>query len=226
MSVYASSAPRQLPFHPTVFTDLEQSFEAPVIELYGMTETAFRAIACNPLPPRPRKVGSVGVPVGLDVAIMDEGGAFVPSGQTGQIVVRGASITPGYYGDTWQRQPLLRAIGSRQAIMVFSMTMATCLSYGSQAGDHQSRWREIRATGNREVLLEHPAVAEAVTFAVPHRRSARTSQRQSSCGPTRRRRRGIFVSSLSGESPTSKSRAKSLFVDEDPKRSVGQSTAH
>ena len=41
-----------------------------MIEFYGMTETASAPIACNPLPPRQRKPGSVGFPVGLDVAIM------------------------------------------------------------------------------------------------------------------------------------------------------------
>ena len=60
-----------------------------------MTETASAPIACNPLPPRQRKPGSVGVPVGLDVAIMDEGGALLPGGQTGQVVVRGASVMSG-----------------------------------------------------------------------------------------------------------------------------------
>ena len=87
------------PLPPRVFAELERTFETPVIEFYGMTETASSPIACNPLPPRQRKAGSVGVPVGLDVAIMDEGGALLPDGQTGQVVVRGASVMAGYDGD-------------------------------------------------------------------------------------------------------------------------------
>src|SRR5262249_14245084 len=64
------------PLPPRVFKELEQTFATPVIELYGMTESASAAIACNPLPPRRRKVGSVGLPVGLDVAIIDAGETF------------------------------------------------------------------------------------------------------------------------------------------------------
>ena len=110
--IRSSSAP--LP--PRIFAELEQTFETSVIEFYGMTETASSPIACNPLPPRQRKAGSVGMPVGLDVAIMDEGGALLPGGQTGQVVVRGASVMSGYDGDPMATRPRLQAIGSRQGI--------------------------------------------------------------------------------------------------------------
>ncbi len=93
--IRSSSAP--LP--PNILAQMEQTFETAVIEGYGMTETASAHIACNPLPPGQRKLGSVGVPADLDVAIMDEGGALLPHGQTGQIIVRGASVTGGYDGD-------------------------------------------------------------------------------------------------------------------------------
>ncbi len=93
--VRSSSAP--LP--PRIFAELEQTLETPVIEWYGMGEVAASPIACNPLPPRQRKPGSVGVPVGLDVAIMDEAEALLPDGQTGQVVVRGPSVMVGYDGN-------------------------------------------------------------------------------------------------------------------------------
>ena len=67
------------PLPPRIFAELEQTFETSVIECYGMTETASSPIACNPLPPRQRKAGSVGIPVALDVAIMDEEGACCPA---------------------------------------------------------------------------------------------------------------------------------------------------
>jgi acyl-CoA synthetase (AMP-forming)/AMP-acid ligase II len=84
---------------PHVFAELEQTFATSVLEFCGITETAASPVACNPLPPRPRKVGSIGVPVELDVAIMDERGGLLPRGQTGQVVVRGASVTAGYDGN-------------------------------------------------------------------------------------------------------------------------------
>ena len=70
-----------------------------MIEWYGMTESTSSPIACNPQPPRQRKPGSVGLPVQLDVAIMDETGALLPAGQTGEVVIRGASVMAGYDGD-------------------------------------------------------------------------------------------------------------------------------
>lgn len=87
------------PLPPHVIAELEKTFATCVIEFCGITESAASPVACNPLPPRLRKVGSIGVPVELDVAIMDEGEGLLPSGQTGQVVVRGASLMSGYDAD-------------------------------------------------------------------------------------------------------------------------------
>src|SRR5208337_4771996 len=76
------------PLPPRVLAELERTFGTAVIEFYGMTETASAPIACNPLPPRRRKPGSVGITVGLEVAIIDESGVAVPRGQTGEVAVR------------------------------------------------------------------------------------------------------------------------------------------
>ena len=87
------------PLPPRLFAELERTFETPVIEFYGMTESTSSPIACNPLPPGRRKAGSVGIAVDLDVAIMDEDGVLLPGGQRGQIAIRGASVMPGYHGN-------------------------------------------------------------------------------------------------------------------------------
>jgi acyl-CoA synthetase (AMP-forming)/AMP-acid ligase II len=156
------------PLPPRIFTELERTFATPVIELYGMTESASAAIACNPLPPRQRKVGSVGLPAALDVAIMNEGGNFLPRGQTGEVVIRGASVMSGYDSD-----PMT--------------TKAAFAGDWFKTGDHGyfdddgylflvGRKQDIINRGGEkfaprevdEMLMEHPAVAEAVTFAVPH----------------------------------------------------------
>src|SRR5207245_4105208 len=80
---------------PRVLTDLERVFKAPVLKGYGMTETAGQ-ITCDPLPPRQRKPGAVGVAIGPEVAILDEAGAVLPVGANGEIVARGATVTQGY----------------------------------------------------------------------------------------------------------------------------------
>ena len=163
---FIRSASAALP--PRIFAELERVFEAPVIESYGMTETASSFIACNPLPPRQRKPGSVGIPVGLDVAIMDEGGTFLSARQQGEIVVRGASIMAGYDGD-----PLATEAGfASDWLKTGDLGFFDDDGYLFLAG----RVREMINRGGEkiapqevdEVLMQHPAVAEAATFAVPH----------------------------------------------------------
>ena len=156
------------PLPPTVFAELEQTFGTPVIELYGMTETGSSAIACNPLPPRRRKVGSVGVPVGLDVAIMDEGGRLLPGGKMGEIVVRGASVMSGYDGDPMANQAAFARDWFKTGDHGFFDDDGYLVLVGRKQeiinrGGEKFAPREVD-----EVLLEHPAVAEAATFAVPH----------------------------------------------------------
>lgn len=56
---------------------IEAVFGVPVVQGYGMTEAG--SIAQNPLPPVPRKPGSVGLSVGPDIAIVDSSGAFAES---------------------------------------------------------------------------------------------------------------------------------------------------
>ncbi len=163
---FIRSASASLP--PRVFTELEQTFETPVIETYGMTETASSYIACNPLPPCVRKRGSVGVPAGLDVGIMDERGALLPRGQTGEVIVRGPSVMAGYDGD----QNATEAAFAGDWLKTGDLGFFDDDGYLFLVG----RLREIINRGGEkiapqevdDVLLEHPAVAEAVTFAMPH----------------------------------------------------------
>ena len=80
---------------PQVMAELEATFGCPVIESYGMTEAAHQ-MASNPLPPKPRKAGSVGPAAGPEMAIMATDGGVLASGETGEIVIRGPNVTAGY----------------------------------------------------------------------------------------------------------------------------------
>ena len=73
---------------------IEQLFGVPVIEAYSTTETG--RISGNPLPPRMRKRGTVGLPVLQEVAIMSTNGRFLPPAERGEVVVRGDQIFDGY----------------------------------------------------------------------------------------------------------------------------------
>jgi acyl-CoA synthetase (AMP-forming)/AMP-acid ligase II/acyl carrier protein len=154
---------------PRVLAELEKAFGAPVIESYGMTEAAHQ-MASNPLPPRPRKLGSVGPAAGPEIAVMDKAGRLLSSGQSGEIVIRGDNVTPGYEGN-----PQTNA----------SVFTNDWFRTGDQGWlDHEGylfitdRTKEIINRGGEkisprevdEALLNHPAVAQAVAFAVPHAR--------------------------------------------------------
>jgi acyl-CoA synthetase (AMP-forming)/AMP-acid ligase II len=80
---------------PQVMAAVEEIFGAPVIEAYGMTEAAHQ-MASNPLPPRARKPGSVGLAAGPEVAVMDQAGTLLKPGEIGEVVIRGRNVTAGY----------------------------------------------------------------------------------------------------------------------------------
>ena len=155
------------PLPPAVMEGLERAFGVPLIEAYGMTEAAHQ-MACSPLPPGERKPGSVGTGTGVDVAIMDEGGALLGPGERGEVVIRGASVTAGY-----ERNPEANA-------SAFTGGWFRTGDQGYRDGDGYlfltGRLKEIINRGGEkvspreidEVLLEHPAIAQAVAFATPH----------------------------------------------------------
>lgn len=152
---------------PTVMADLENAFGIPVIESYGMSEAAHQ-MASNPLPPAKRKPGSVGRPAGPEMAIMDEQGSLLCSNETGEIVIRGSNVTAGYIGNPnanaaaytngWFRTGDLGRIDDEGYFYITGRKKEMI----NRGGENISP-REID-----EILLQHPSVAQAVAFAVPH----------------------------------------------------------
>jgi acyl-CoA synthetase (AMP-forming)/AMP-acid ligase II len=153
---------------PQVLVELERVFHAPVIEAYGMTECP--SIACNPLPPRPHKIGSVGMATGPEVAIMDERGTILPAGETGEIVVRGTSVMQGYDNDALANQHAFthgwfrtgdEGLVDRAGYVFITGRIKEMINRGGE---------KIAPQEVDDVLMDHPAVAQAVTFAVPDAR--------------------------------------------------------
>jgi acyl-CoA synthetase (AMP-forming)/AMP-acid ligase II len=150
-----------------LFNELEATFGVPVLEAYGMTEAAHQ-MASNPLPPAARRSGSVGRATGIEISIIDELGRHLPPGGVGEVVIKGLSVTRGYEGDPatnasafsdgWFRtgdQGMLDEAGY--------LTLVGRLKEMINRGGEKISPREID-----DVLLAHPAVAEAVSFGVPH----------------------------------------------------------
>jgi acyl-CoA synthetase (AMP-forming)/AMP-acid ligase II len=152
---------------PQVMRDLEAAFGAPVLEAYGMTEAAHQ-MASNPLPPAARLPGSVGPGTNVKISIMDDKGRHLAAGERGEVVIQGPNVIRGYennpeanatsFTDGWFRtgdQGFLDDKGY--------LTLVGRLKELINRGGEKISPREID-----EVLLAHPAIAEAVCFGVPH----------------------------------------------------------
>jgi oxalate---CoA ligase len=150
-----------------VIQELEQTFGAPLIEAYGMTEAAHQ-MTSNPLPPGARKPGSVGLAAGPEVAIMSETGEPLGRNVPGEIVIRGANVTLGYesnpkanadsFTNGWFRTGDLGVLDDDGYLSIEGRIKEIIIRGGEKISP-----REID-----EILMEHPAVAQAVTFAIPH----------------------------------------------------------
>ena len=155
------------PLPPSVMEQMEQTFRSPVIESYGMTE-ATHQIASNPLPPRVRKPGSVGLAAGTEIAVMDDRGNLLPALRVGEVVIRGPNVSLGYennpeanaraFANGWFRtgdQGLLDEDG----YLRLTGRLKELINRGGE---------KISPIEVDVVLLNHPAIAQAVTFAIPH----------------------------------------------------------
>ena len=150
-----------------VMAELESVFGCPVLESYGMTEASHQMTG-NPLPPRPRKPGTVGVAAGPEVTLMDEDGRLWPPRGIGEVVIRGANVTAGYVNN-----PAANAAGFRDGwFRTGDQGSFDADGYLTITG----RLKELINRGGEKVsplevdavLLAHPAIAQAVTFALPH----------------------------------------------------------
>ena len=80
---------------PAIFEQLNDIFQTPVIEAYGMTE-ATHQMTSNPLPPAIQKPGLVGMPAGPEICIMNDKNEKLSQGEIGEICIKGDNVTNGY----------------------------------------------------------------------------------------------------------------------------------
>ncbi len=153
---------------PELHARCEAGYGVPMLEAYGMTEGSHQ-IASNPLPPRERKVGSVGLPShGVEIRVVDRDGDDV---ELGEVAIRGPGVTPGYvanpaanaesfFGDGWFRTGDRGRI-DRDGYLTLDGRIKELIIRG---GDNISPF-EVEAA-----LKAHPRVADAVAFAIPDER--------------------------------------------------------
>ena len=152
---------------PQVMEQMEKVFGVPVIEAYGMTEASHQ-MASNPLPPATHLAGSVGIAAGPEIAIMDEAGKLLAPGELGEVVIRGRNVTAGY-----ENNPEANA-------KAFTNGWFRTGDQGTLDQDGYlrltGRLKELINRGGEKispieidvVLMDHPAVQQCLTFAMPH----------------------------------------------------------
>ncbi|MQA67498.1 MAG: AMP-binding protein, partial [Alphaproteobacteria bacterium] len=145
---------------------LEGFMHTPVIAGYSTTETS--CICANPLPPRKRKRGTVGLPAGTEVAIVDPDNRPLPPGERGEVVVRCAEVFSGYendpaanaesFVDGWFRTGD-EGVFDDDGYLTLTGRIKDIINRGGE---------KITPSEVDAALMAHPDVATAVTFPVPH----------------------------------------------------------
>jgi oxalate---CoA ligase len=145
--------------------DLERVLQVDVIDGYGLTEVG---CATNTPPGIPRKTGSVGRAIGPEIAIMGAPGNLMPPGAEGEIVFRGDAVMEGY----------LDAAEANGRVFLDGWFRTGDLGRLDHDGDLfiTGRIKEVINRGGETIspveidhaLAEHPGIARAASFAVPH----------------------------------------------------------
>ena len=147
--------------------ELEDRFDVPVLQAYGMTEAAHQ-MASNPLSGE-RKPGSVGCATGLEIAILDDDGKELPENERGEVCIKGPNVFSGYEDNPDANAASFTRGWFRTGDQGFLdqdgyLTLLGRIKELINRGGEKVSPQEID-----EVLIAHPSVAEAVCFAVPDR---------------------------------------------------------
>jgi long-chain acyl-CoA synthetase len=144
-----------------------EKFGCKVLEGYGLSETS--PVASFNHPDRERKPGSIGTPVaGVEMKVVDDEGLDLPTGEVGEIVIRGHNVMKGYWNrpeataeairDGWFHSGDLAKVDEDGYFFIVDRKKDMIIR-----GGYNVYPREIE-----EVLYEHPAVREVAVVGVPH----------------------------------------------------------
>jgi oxalate---CoA ligase len=156
------------PLSPKTFHELENMYNAPVLEAYAMTEAAHQ-MTSNPLPHRGRRQpGSVGIGQGVEIAILDQDGNQVPQSSEGEICIRGENVTKGYLNndkankESFTKYRFFRTGDQgkmdNDGYVIITGRIKELINRGGE---------KISPIELDNVVTSHPNVGEAVSFAIP-----------------------------------------------------------
>ena len=161
------------PLPPAVLEKLETVFQVPVLEAYGMTEAAHQ-ICSNRLPGSGpgsgRWPGSVGAPAGPEVAVLGPTRQPLPAGDCGEVAIRGPGVTAGYEGA--DQSGWVEDVNGERWFLTGDEGLFDTEGRLTLTG----RLKEMINRGGEKViprrvdeaLLQHPAVEQALAFAMSH----------------------------------------------------------
>ena len=150
-----------------VLNDFEKTFDAVILEGYGLSETS-PATTFNH-PDAERRPGSIGTPIeGVQVRLVDDDGNLVPTGSPGEIQVKGPNVMKGYWNlpeatktsikDGWFSTGDIAVVDEDGYYWIVDRKKDLIIR-----GGYNVYPREIE-----EVLHEHPAVAQVAVVGIAH----------------------------------------------------------
>ncbi len=142
----------------------------PLVQGWGMTETSPAGLFLDIRDTR-RKAGSAGKPVmHTEIRIVDDTGSDVAQGETGELLIRGPNVTPGY----WNKPEATEAA----FVDGFLKTGDAARMDGEGFVYIVDRWKDMYISGGENVypaevesvIYQLPQIAEAAVIGVPDER--------------------------------------------------------
>ena len=157
------------PMPVDVMRRFESVFGVRILEGYGLSETS--PVACFNQLHRPSKPGTVGQPIfGVEIRCVDAHGRPVPTGERGEVVIRGPNVMKGYYNrpeataeamrNGWFHTGDVGTVDSEGYLTIVDRTKDMIIRGGFNVYP-----REVE-----EILMTHPGVSLAAVVGVPDER--------------------------------------------------------
>lgn len=147
--------------------ELGKRYGCPVVEAYAMTEAAHQ-VCSNPVSESGTREGSVGLPTGIELRILDDDGNEMSKGEVGEVGIKGVNVMKGYLGNDDANAKSFTASGFFRTGDQGKMTEGGYVVLTGRIKELINKGGEkISPVEVDNVMNQHPDVAEAVAFSMP-----------------------------------------------------------